>query len=69
MVGSETDRRTITPAPAKNRQRCSCCGNRITHVGLGGGVALMAACEWSARLWQRDPDAYYHLKDAKRVVI
>lgn len=54
-VGSVLGVRTMEPRP-RQRRRCSCgCGGRATHVGLGDGVALTSGCEWSMRLWVRDP--------------
>ena len=44
---SKTDRR---------RSKCSCCGKRVTYVGLGDGVGLTSGCEWFVRRWVRDPD-------------
>ncbi len=56
-VGSERGARTWALAPARGRRRCFCCGKKVTHIGLGDGVALIDGCEWRVRLWVRNPDS------------
>lgn len=44
-------------APRVTRHRCRYCprgsSNRVTHLGMANGVALMSACEWHAHRWAR----------------
>ena len=52
--GSVDGHRAMIRTPSTSRYRCSCCGKRATHVGLGDGVALMSGCEMRVRRWVRD---------------
>lgn len=52
--GSVDGHRAMIPVLPRSRRRCSCCGARATHIGLGDGVALMSGCEMSVRRWVRD---------------
>ena len=52
--GSVNGHRAMIRTPSASRRRCSCCGKRATHVGLGDGVALMSGCEMRVRRWVRD---------------
>jgi len=52
--GSVDGHRSMIEKPKTARRRCSCCGNRETHTGLGDGLALMGGCELRVRRWVRD---------------
>ena len=52
--GSADGHRAMVRLPSTARRRCSCCGSRATHTGLGDGVALMDGCEMRVRRWVRD---------------
>lgn len=52
--GSADGHRSMVQTRPTSRRRCSCCGKRATHVGLGDGLALMQGCEMHVRRWVRD---------------
>ena len=52
--GSVDGHRTLIRVRPPSRRRCSCCGKRATHVGLGDGLALIDGCEMRVRRWVRD---------------
>lgn len=55
--GSVNGHRTLIRIQPSSRRRCTCCGKRATHVGLGDGLALMDGCEMRVRRWVRDGSA------------
>jgi hypothetical protein len=52
--GSVNGSRSMVTTDSRSRSRCSCCGKRETHIGLGDGLALMGGCEMRVRRWVRD---------------
>lgn len=50
-----TDKRTLCRIPA--RRKCSCgCRGRATHMGMANGCGMMCGCEFTVRMWVRNPN-------------
>lgn len=32
------------------------CRNKVTHLGLANGLAMLCGCEWHVFRWLRDPE-------------
>lgn len=50
--------RYVEPRPSDlPRRKCGCgCGKFATHMGCANGITFKAGCEFSVRLWVKDPD-------------